>query len=172
MRALLFAAALCWFSTAHALVEEPPKTGVYVRVSGEWTALEAIKAASGKKHVARVAVHGQPLKIVWVFRYAHAPVKVLGASVELFVRDVPGFDERDVLIVKLDVKKDHRELQTTSGGNLSTFTTGIGRKRAPEFEAHKISDHTYSIVPREHLHRGEYMITVAPGMSGYDFTAQ
>jgi len=45
-----------------------------------------------------------------------------------YVRELPalaniaGRSERDLVIVRFDKKKDHRELQTTSGGNMFTFT--------------------------------------------------
>jgi hypothetical protein len=32
---------------------------------------------------------------------------------------------RDMVIVRFDQKKDHRELQTTSGGNMFTFKAGL-----------------------------------------------
>jgi hypothetical protein len=172
MNFLLLTVALYQLSVAQAQIEEPPNPGVYVRGVDGWESAEPIRAVDGTERLTRTVLHGQPPQDVWLFRNPHASIKILGKSVQLFVRDLPNFGERDVLIVKLDVKRDHRELRTTSGGNLSTFKSGLSRKNAPKFETRKITDHTYSIILREPLPPGEYMITIAPGMRGYDFAVQ
>ena len=173
MNPLLLAVALCLVPIAQAQVEEPPNTGVYVKVSDRWISLEPIRAAGRTtKHLARLFLPGLPPQVVWSFRGTHAALRIFGNSVQLFVRDVPDFDERNVVIVKFTVKNDHRELQTTSAGNFSTFKAGFSRKQAPEFEVHKTSDHAYSIIPTERLSPGEYLITIGPGMIGYDFAVQ
>jgi len=171
-KVLVLAVAWCWVSAARAQIAEPPNPGVYVKVSGQWTMLKPMQAVSGKRRLLKVVIHGQPFEVVWAFRNSHAPVKVLGTSAEVFVRDVPGFSERDVLVVRLHVKKHRRELRMRSSENPSTFKTGFDEAQAPRFEGHRISDHTYSVITSPRLGPGEYMITIAPGSRGYDFTIE
>ena len=169
---LIFAVTLCLFSAVGAPVEEPPDAGVYAKFSGQWKSLERIHTAGGSQRLAKVIVHKQPTRVVRIFHNSHASIKIVGSSVQLFVRDVPNFGERDVLIVKLDVKKGHRELQTVSAGDPSTFKSAFSKRRAPRLGIYKISDHTYSMVPVERLDPGEYMVTVSPGTIGYDFSVE
>ena len=156
---------------AQSQVDEPPSSGVYVRDSTGWMSLEPIRWAGGETERAdRVLIPGLPPQLfVWMFRGAHAPVKIKDSSVQLFIREVPGFDDRNVLLVKFDVKKDQRELQSI-GGNFLTFKSGFSKERAPEFQIHKVSDHTFSVTPKEALPPGEYMITISPGVNGYCFS--
>ena len=75
--------------------------------------------------------------------------------------DVAGRSGRDLIIVRLDKKKDHRELQTTSGGNMFTFKAGIGKDRLPDITTKTVSDGVFVVTPNEDLKPGEYMLTFA-----------
>jgi hypothetical protein len=172
MRFLVLSLTLWWIWVPYAQAQEPLKPGVYVELADQWIPLKAVSAILIRTQPTRMIIRGNGRRTVTVFRNAHAQTKVLSNSPELFVRDVPGFGERDVLIVKLDVRRGRRELPTAIGENPSSFRSRLGRNRAPEFDARKISDHTFSIAPAEPLSRGEYMITVSPGMRGYEFAVQ
>ena len=77
---------------------------------------------------------------------------------------------RDLVIVRFDTKKGHRELQTTNGGNMFTYKTGFGKERLPDISAIRVGDGTFAVTPIEDLNPGEYMLTfTAVGVSGYDF---
>lgn len=104
MKSLLLGVILCLVPTEQAQVEEPPNSGVYLKVSGQWKSLEPMRAAGGTRRLAMTVVYGQPPQVVWVFQNPHASIKIPSNSVQLFVRDIPNFGERDVLIVKFDVK--------------------------------------------------------------------
>ena len=158
---------------AQSQVDEPSSSGVYLKDSTGWKKLEQIRWVSGEaSQGGKALVPGLPPQLfVWTFRDAHAPVQVNGFSAHFFIRDVSGFHDHDVLIVKLDVKKDHRELQST-GGDFLTFKSGLSKDRAPEFQIHKVSDDTFSITPKEPLAPGEYMITISPGVNGYGFSVK
>ena len=149
-------------------MDEPPSSGVYIKDSTGWKNLEQIRWVSGEtSQEGKALLPGLPPQLfVWTFRDAHAPVQVNGGSAQFFIRDASGFNDHDVLVVKLEVKKDHRELQNT-GGDFLTFKSGFSKDRAPEFQIHKVSDHTFSITPKEPLVPGEYMITISPGVNGY-----
>jgi hypothetical protein len=77
---------------------------------------------------------------------------------------------RDLLIVRFDKKKDHRELQTTNGGNMFTFKAGMSKDRMPDITTKTVGDGVFMVTPTEDLKPGEYMITFSVlGATGYDF---
>ena len=74
------------------------------------------------------------------------------------------------MIVRFDKRKDHRELQTTNGGNVFTFKGGLSGDRVPDITTKTVSDGVFIVTPNEDLKSGEYMITFsALGTDGYDF---
>ena len=84
--------------------------------------------------------------------------------------NIAGRSGRDLLIIRFDKKKDHRELQTTKGGNMFTFKAGISKDRMPDITTKTIADGIFMVTPNEDLRPGEYMVTFsALGNSGYDF---
>ena len=73
-------------------------------------------------------------------------------------------------IARFDQKKDHRELQTTSGGNVFTFKSGLSKDRTPDIQIDGVDSSTFLISPKASLTEGEYLLsTTSMGMSGYDF---
>jgi hypothetical protein len=83
---------------------------------------------------------------------------------------VAGRSRRDLLIVRFDKKKDHRELQTTNGGSMFTFKTGLSKDRMPDITTKMIAEGIFLVTPNEDLKPGEYMVTFGTfGISGYDF---
>jgi len=77
---------------------------------------------------------------------------------------------RDIAIARFDEKKDHRELQVTSGGNVLTFKAGLGKDRLPELTVNSLDSVTVLFTPSVPLRAGEYMIsTTSMGITGYDF---
>lgn len=73
------------------------------------------------------------------------------------------------MIVRFDKKKDHRELQTTSGGSMFTFKAGFSKERMPEIDAHQVAPGLITVVPLSDLKPGEYLLTIGLGGTGYDF---
>ncbi|HUA21167.1 MAG TPA: hypothetical protein VMB25_20605 [Bryobacteraceae bacterium] len=82
----------------------------------------------------------------------------------------PGENLRDVVIVRMSSKKDHREVAIVHGGFASS-RTGINSKDTVEAELTPISDHAYTLTPKKDLKPGEYLITTRAvyGARGYDF---
>src|ERR1035441_3926590 len=84
-------------------------------------------AGGGLKHVGKMFVPGLTPQFVWTFRGAEAPAQLTEKRPVFYVRELPtlaataGRTERDLLIIRVDKKRDHRELQTTNGGNMFTL---------------------------------------------------
>ena len=121
-------------------------------------------------------VPGLTPQLVWTFRGAEAPIQIGDWRPTFYIKELPalasiaGYTARDLLIIRFDKKKDHRELQSTSGGNMFTFKAGISKERMPDITTKTVSDGVFMIRPNEDLKPGEYMVTFsALGNSGYDF---
>ncbi len=155
----------------------PPSDGVFYRDGKAWKPLQQLSmAGGGLKHVGKMFVPGLTPQMVWTFRGSEAPIQIEDRRPTFYVREAPvleniaGRSERDLVIVRFDKKKDHRELQTTSGGNMFTYKAGFSKERLPEIEVKKVADGLFTVTPTQYLKAGEYMLTFsALGNSGYDF---
>ena len=151
--------------------------GVYYKGPTGWVKLEQIMmAGGGAKHMAKMLVPGLTPQIVWTFRGAEAPVQMAEPKPTLFVKQSPymvnvaGHSERDIVLVRFDKKKDHRELQTTSGGNVLTFKSGFSKDKTPDITVARLSETIFKVTPNADLQPGEYLLTFgAGGALGYDF---
>jgi hypothetical protein len=73
-------------------------------------------------------------------------------------------------LARFDQKKDYRELQTTSGGNMFTFKSGLSKERTPDIEVTTVDASTYLVSPKSSLPPGEYLLTSSSmGINRYDF---
>lgn len=151
--------------------------GFYYRDSQGWKALEPISmSGGGLKHAGKMLVPGLTPQMVWTFRGTSAPVQVREMRPTFCIKELPslsgiaGRTGRDVVIVRFDKKADHRELQTTNGGNMFTFKSGLSKDRTPDVTTKEVSDGVFIVTPNEDLKPGEYLLTFsALGVSGYDF---
>jgi hypothetical protein len=130
----------------------------------------------GSTHMGKMLVPGLTPQIVWTFRGAEAPVQMSERRPAFFVKQsqyltgIPGHTDRDVVLVRFNKKKDHRELQTSSGGNALTFKSGFSKDKTPEITVTRISDTIFKVTPSENLQAGEYLLTFGgSGALGYDF---
>lgn len=151
--------------------------GTYWWNADHWAAMGQLSfAGAGMKHAAKIFVPGLTPQIVYTFRGATAPVQ-LGTDpvfcTKLYAAPAatpysPTF--RDITIARFDEKKDHRELQITSGGNFVTFKSGVSKERLIEVELTQMDDVTAIFAPKLRLKDGEYIISASTiGLSGYDF---
>lgn len=150
--------------------------GLYRQSAGRWSQLETI-AQSGisTKHGAS-AFAGVPPGAVFNYAGSHASLQfedrrpVFGIRVDPARSDVPGFNARDLLIVRMSPKKDHRELRVMHGG-FASARVGIDSKDITELTVTSVAERTYTAVPTSDLKPGEYLITFrgSKGASGYDF---
>jgi hypothetical protein len=143
------------------------------------------KAPDGWKRLEELRSFGQAHKYLMVpdventYRGAEAPVQISDRRPIFVVRIQP--DRRDLLtplirnlvIVRFDKEKDHRELQIMSGGLFASgYKTGVSKKEnhMPDLTVHSISDLVWSVTLNQDLKPGEYMLTWdSMGSFGYDF---
>ena len=160
----------------------PTSDGFFYKASQAFQPLQQISmAGGGMKHLGKafIPIVGEVLtpQVVWTFRGAESRVQIEEHKPVFYVRELPAFanmagrSERELLIIRMDKKKDHRELQMTSGGNAFTFKAGISKERMPEIVTSTVADGVFTITPKEDLQPGEYLLTFsALGVTGYDFT--
>jgi hypothetical protein len=151
--------------------------GAYYKGPRGWVRLEqAPMAGAGATKVGKMFVPGLTPQMVFTFRGAEAPVQIADPRPTIYVRQSPymanvaGHSERDIIIVRFDKKKDHRELQTTSGGSMFTFKAGFSKEKTPEVVVNHVSETIFSVTPKSDLPPGEYLLTFGLfGMGGFDF---
>lgn len=151
--------------------------GFYYKNQQGWDKLQPISmAGGGLKHTGKMFVPGLTPQMVWTYRGAEAPIQISERRPNFLVKELPaladiaGRSERDLIIVRFDKKKDHRELQTTNGGNMFTFKAGLSKDRTPEITVRAISEGVFEVTPNQDLRPGEYLLTFSVmGTGGYDF---
>jgi hypothetical protein len=152
--------------------------GTYYWTGVAWQPMQQTNfSGSGLKKVGKLFVPGLTPQMVWTFRDARAPVQLKDGNPLFcykFVEVPPGTpfapSSRDIVIARFDEKKDHRELQTTSGGTVFTFKSGLSKERSVELTITDISSTLSLISPKEPLKPGEYLLTgTSLAISGYDF---
>jgi hypothetical protein len=151
--------------------------GFYYKTQQGWQKLEPLAmAGGGLKHAGKMFVPGLTPQFVWTFRDAESPAQIADKRPTFCIKELPalanieGRSRRDLLIVRFDKKKDHRELQTSNGGNMFTFKSGLSKDRMPDITTKALADGIFMLTPNEDLKPGEYMVTFsALGNSGYDF---
>jgi hypothetical protein len=104
------------------------------------------------------------------FPGAGASVRITDPKPIFYVKAIPFWSARDCIIVKLEVKGNHRELLATASGRaLTTKSSDMPGKRI-DFQIVQKSDGEYILLPREALSPGEYIITFrGAAFTGYDF---
>ncbi|MGH9776337.1 MAG: hypothetical protein ACRD50_15500 [Candidatus Acidiferrales bacterium] len=159
------------------LQQIPTEEGIYVKSPSGWTRMQAISSSGGgMKHAAKMFVPGLTPQVVWTFRGAEAPVQLSDSRPTFCIRqqpmmdDIAGHSARDVIIVRFDRKKDHRELQTTSGGNAVTFKSGFSKEKTPDISVSTPEPGIILVTPMGDLPPGEYLLTFgSSGFTGFDF---
>jgi hypothetical protein len=150
--------------------------GFYYRSAQEWKKLDGTRSSGFSiKHGASALVGVLPSGVrIYDGPQAanqfesHRPV--FGIKIDASRPDAPGFNVRDLIIVSMAKKKDHRELQVIKGGFEST-RTGISSKDQSEMTVTSVGDQTFILTPKNDLAPGEYLATFrgANGVAGYDF---
>lgn len=156
---------------------EPTAPGIYYKSPTGFIKLEQITMiGGGAKHMGKMFVPGLTPQMVYTFRGAHSPIQFSETKPTFYIRQdvymagVPGHSERDIVLVRFDEKKDHRELQVTSGSSAFTMKAGFSKERTPDITTAHISDSDFTVVPAQDLVPGEYLLTFGGGgTTGYDF---
>ncbi len=96
----------------------------------------------------------------------------LKSSPKFCVSVPPNIDPSVVMIGKIEVKKDHRELETCAGPCASKGRNAddwMPAKRVQPVDIKRISDNTVEITPKSPLQPGQYILGGPPLIGYYDF---
>lgn len=131
----------------------------YKAPSGIWTALKLLMPSG------RVS-RGFVTKVLSTYRGAEAPVRISERRPVFFVQSIDPRFGRELRILQLEKKGDHRELEvateTALGGKSGTRAQDIR-----DVVVKKVTDNVSSVTPASDLVDGEYVVT--DGLSYYDF---
>jgi hypothetical protein len=147
----------------------------YKGASGFVRIAPQMMGGGGATHVGKMFVPGLTPHMVFTFRGAEAPLQIGEKRPTFYFKqspymtNVPGHSERDIVLVRFDKKKDHRELQMTSGASVFTFKAGFSKEKTPDIVVNRISESVFTITPQQDLAPGEYLLTFGLGASGFDF---
>lgn len=140
----------------------------YKRPDGSFTTLEQCPAPSTKSAGMGVGILTGGMagvKAKSVYRGAEAPLRIEERRPTFYVRSNSG---RGIILVRLEKKGDHRELQVLSDNFGSQ--TGLREKDRVEATVAPIADGIISLAPAKDLPNGEYLITFDEyGAVSFDF---
>lgn len=154
------------------------QTGTFYWNGSDWKPMQQITmSGGGTKHATKMFVPGLTPQMVWTFRDAAAPVQVAESRPLFcfkFFASLAGTpyapSGRDIVLVRFDQKKDHRELQVTNGGNMFTFKSGLSKDRMSDIDVAEVDASTFLVSPHADLASGEYLLSASTmGLSGFDF---
>lgn len=149
----------------------PKEQGIFYKAPSGWVPLQEAQSSGAKTTGMGKALltggWGGGGDVVMVFSGAEAPVQISESKPTFYSRPQVQ-SPRDLLIVRMDKKKDHRELQTTSG---AVFKSAEYKKsNVVQVSTTMISADVMSITPTTDLKDGEYLLVFSYGGSGgYDF---
>lgn len=101
---------------------------------------------------------------------------VAGIQTRLLHHNPPNFDPTTVIMIgSIDVKKDHRELETCSGPCASKGRSSdhwMPAKRVQAVDIKRLSDTAVEITPSAGLQAGQYMLVGSPLVGYFDFVVK
>jgi hypothetical protein len=150
--------------------------GLYYQSGQEWKKLDTNSSSGFSTTHGASALAGVPPGVVRIYDSPQAANQfesrrpVFGIRVDVSRPDVPGFGARDLLIVRMATKKDHREVQVIEGG-FASQRVGLNSKDVIAATLTSVADRTFILVSNKEMARGEYLLTFrgANGTAGYDF---
>lgn len=171
----ILAVFVCSFVTAQTKPIEP---GVYVQHGDHWDKLYVANSSGIRMSgpAGTMFSYGiASMKTIMIFRDPTAPIKTFGARPVFYVVGPTLTAPRDMLIVRLNQKKDHRELQI---GKANAYTGAKIEYSASDTIEVTVtdSDGARTITPNADLKPGEYILFVGTptpmpaGYGGYDFS--
>ncbi len=171
--ALLVSAGLATAQAPVAPGDLPPAAGVYYKGEGGWVALArpvlAATKTQGMEHF--LDTYGwSNLNRTIVFQGTTAAIHISNIRPTFYVRSVGS--AQDVLIVRLDRKKDTREVQASSTTASVNNKEGFKRGSICRVTATVLSKDVYSITPEENLKAGEYLLVFGHAETAFDFGVQ
>jgi hypothetical protein len=166
---LLIALAVVLFG---GIAQGQDTPGMYVDQAGSLVKMEHVPfSGTGTKGVAKsVFVPGVGPSVVWNFAGAQAPIRVSARPRFVYqVRPNQSISERDIVLVRMDQKSDHREIRVAKVGAFSLNSrTGYDEKKLVAITVTRKGD-TIEISPAADLDAGEYFTTAGFSPIGFDF---
>jgi hypothetical protein len=146
--------------------------GMYVDQAGSLVKMEHVPfSGTGTKGVAKsVFVPGAGASAVWEFPGSQAPIRVSTRPRLVYqLRPNQGISERDIVLVRMDQKSDHREIRVAKiGAWTANSKTGFDQKKLVAITVTRRGE-TIEIVPSADLDAGEYFVTAGFSPVGFDF---
>lgn len=102
-----------------------------------------------------------------VYRDAHAPIQIEELRPIFYLRGAAK-SGRDALIVRLDTKKDGREVQISAAKGIRGGEAGYKDDKLAELTVEAVSAYVLRVTPAADLEEGEYLL-IADEEHAYDF---
>jgi hypothetical protein len=145
----------------------PDEPGVYYKSKAEWTRLmESTEGQVITRGVdkALFTFGLASVQVVRIYSDSSAKAQFSAAQLEFYIRGI-AVSEQNISILRLERKKDHREIE------ISSIRPGSARGYRPkdiyQVKATRLSDGLYKITPASELKPGEYILSLYS--SGYEF---
>jgi len=146
----------------------PNEQGAYYEGPAGFVRLERVTARARTrgegKGLLTMGLSG--MQFVAAYRGARAPVQVTEPKPTFYVRAPAELSTREIQIVRLETKKDRREVQTASGTILST-KVGYREKDLRKAIVKQLGAGLFEVAPESELAPGEYLLDLS-GLT-YDF---
>lgn len=144
--------------------------GAYYWTGMAWHALEPLEwSANGIKKIGKSSV--------WIYKHPQARVQLKEATPLFCYRlpeAAPGSATQppplNLVIARLEAKKDRRELEIGSGKGAFAFSAGSTKQSTLEITATSVTSDVFLVSPKEPLSPGEYVIGGSSlALTGFDF---
>jgi len=143
--------------------------GAYYWTGTAWQPLEPLTwSANGVNKAGK--------SFVWTYRHPEARVQLTEGSPLFcykFIEAAPGSPNApsvNIVIARLEQKKDHRQLATLSEAGAFKFKAGLSKEHTPEITLTSVTSGVILISPKEPLSPGEYVLGRSSlAITGYDF---
>lgn len=143
--------------------------GAYYWAGTAWQPLEPLTwSANGVKKDGK--------SYVWSYRHPQARVQLTGRSPLFCFKSIaaPGDPNApsspNIVIARLEQKKDYRQLQSPSADGAFKFNAGLSKERTPEVTVTDVAPGVVLISPKEPLSPGEYILGGSSlTIAGFDF---
>jgi len=146
--------------------------GMYVDQAGSLAKMEHVPfSGTGTRGVAKtILVPGAGWSGVWEFSGAQAPIRVSARPRFVYqLQPSQAISERDIVMVRMDQKSDHREIRVSKMNGWTLRTRGgFDKKKLVAIVCTRKGD-TLEISPAADLDAGEYFVTSGFTPLGFDF---
>lgn len=150
--------------------KSPDEPGVYYKSKADWIRL---RESTGSQVITRgddkaLFTFGLSwIQIVQIYSNPSAKTQFSATQPEFYIRGI-AVSEQDISILRLERKKDHREIQ------VSSIRPGESRGYRPkdiyQVKATRLSDGLYKVTPASELKPGEYVLSLYSGRYEFGIT--